>query len=128
MGMSRDSLNGTITGTNLYRLNDNQREQLPPTTESVNIEQVTPTEEDLQAENASITIQRWYRENRLRLQQKQPEQQTSIERDKSALFKQKKPTEDEQKRIRITSPRVRFFFILLNLYSFSRKFNKIIIN
>ncbi len=42
--MSRDSLNGTITGTNLYQSNDNRYQQPLPTSESVNIEQLTSTE------------------------------------------------------------------------------------
>jgi len=41
MGMSRDSLNGTITATNIYQNNENQHEQpLPPTSESVSTERV----------------------------------------------------------------------------------------
>lgn len=39
MGMSRDSLNGTITATNIYQFNENQHEQPLPTLESVSIEE-----------------------------------------------------------------------------------------
>jgi len=41
MGMSRDSLNVTITATNIYQNNENQHEQpLPPTLDSVGTERV----------------------------------------------------------------------------------------
>ncbi len=59
MGMSRDSLNGTITGTNIYQTNDNQHEQpLPPTSESVSAERVPSIVIQQQENNPSRSISR----------------------------------------------------------------------
>ncbi len=77
MGMSRDSLNGTIAGNNLYQSNDNRYELPLPTKESVSNAQGLPTETDLEVENASIKIQRWYRKNNTKRKQR-----PSIEREK----------------------------------------------
>ena len=104
MGMSRDSLNGTITGANLLQSNDNRREPPLPTLESDHTRQTIPAEIDPRRENASITIQRWYRQNNERLQPK-----------KSASFKQKEPLEDEQNQTRIVSLKVWVVVIRLNL-------------
>ncbi|CAF1422790.1 unnamed protein product [Adineta steineri] len=84
LGMSRDSLNGTVTGTNLFQTIAQQQEQPLPALESVDIEQLTLTEIELDAAKSPIIIQQSYR-------------QTHIE------FEQEKPFENEQ--IRIPSAR-----------------------
>ncbi|CAF3411768.1 unnamed protein product [Rotaria socialis] len=55
MGMSRDSLNGTMTatGANIFQANDHRRDRFLPIAESCHSEQVIPTG----VEKASITIQ-----------------------------------------------------------------------
>jgi hypothetical protein len=107
LGMSRDSLNGTITRTNLFQSNDNQHEQPKPISESHTTGQITSTEADLDPLRATANIQRWYQENHTTLEQE-------------------KPTHDEY----ALTPRVRFSLILLNLYSSNRTFinNKILLD
>jgi hypothetical protein len=63
MGMSRDSLNGTVPGTNILETNGNRREQHMAASPIPTIKQTVSTEPDPKAEKASTTIQRWYREN-----------------------------------------------------------------
>lgn len=61
LGMSRDSLNGTVPSTNLH-------DELPlPTKQSMNT--------DPKSEEASIKIQRWYRKNNLRTKPKNSPQE-----------------------------------------------------
>ncbi|CAF2118138.1 unnamed protein product [Rotaria magnacalcarata] len=76
MGMSRDSLNGTMTmtGANIFQANDHRRDRFLPIAESCHSEQVIPTG----VEKASITIQ---------------QEPTDPER-----FEQTNPTEYEQQR------------------------------
>ena len=102
--MSRDSLNGTITRTNILQSNVNQHEQPIPISES-NITGLIPsTEVDLQVERASANIQRWSRENRKKIEQE-------------------KSTDDEQR----STPRVKYFnsfyetYILQIGYTTTRK-------
>ena len=70
VGMSRDSLNGTITEkANHFQSNDNQHEKPIPTSESDDTGKAILNE----VEQATVTIQRWYRTNHQRLQQKKTE-------------------------------------------------------
>jgi hypothetical protein len=67
VGMSRDSLNaGAKTGNNLLQSSHNRREQHMPASQIAGIAQATPTEVDLKAKMASVTIQRWYRKIQMR--------------------------------------------------------------
>jgi hypothetical protein len=106
LGMSRDSLNGTITGINLLQSTDNRREHPMSPLGSASIEQVTPTEADLNAEVASITYEQLYPVNHTRFEQTQLEEQQ-----RSTSFELKTPTDDEQKQ-------VSFSFSILNYYFF----------
>ncbi len=108
--MSRDSLNGTITGTNL---NDNRREHPMTPSGSASIEQVTPTEADLNAEVASITYEQLYPVDHTRFEHRQLEEQQ-----RSTSFELKTPTNDEQKQVHILSFEVSFTFSILNYYFF----------
>ncbi|CAF2977960.1 unnamed protein product [Rotaria sp. Silwood2] len=107
MGMSRDSLNGTITGTNLFPSNDNQHEQLMPIPESSRTGQLISTEADLKSGNSSIAIERWYEKNDERIEEKQLQKQEPIDQEKLTSFEQIRPTEYEhhQQQQEITSPK-----------------------
>jgi hypothetical protein len=64
--MSRDSLHGGGAGTNLLQSSHNRRGQHMPASQIAGIARDTPTEVDLKAKMASITIQRWYRKIQMR--------------------------------------------------------------
>ena len=83
MGMSRDSLNGTIAGARLFRSIDNRREQAMSPVESTRTDQRTPTEDD----------------------------KSMIEPELVAAFEQPHPTVDHQEHPRIASARVSFSLV-----------------
>ena len=140
MGMSRDSLNGTIAGTDFIRPNDVHHERFRPTSESNHTLPMTSTETDRKAENASIKIQQWYRKKRLerRIPTNQKsltlsqqlrstdyklEERNSIDRKNLALFQRITAREDEndhQPQRLIISRQVEFSFVLLNFYLLNR--------
>ncbi|CAF3464792.1 unnamed protein product [Rotaria sp. Silwood1] len=95
MGMSRDSLNGTVTGTNFFPSNNNQHEQLMPTFESLPTGQVISTEVDLQAKNSSITNQQWHQQTNERIEEKQLQQQESNNQERLISSGSTTPTEDK---------------------------------
>jgi len=64
--MSRDSLTGGTTGTNLLQSSHNRRGQHMPASQIAGIAQPTPIENDLKTKMATITIQRWYRKIQMR--------------------------------------------------------------
>ncbi|CAF0738605.1 unnamed protein product [Rotaria sordida] len=109
IGMSRDSLNGTITDTNLFPSNDNQR--MPPS-ESFHTGQVISTEDDLKAENTSINIQQSYQKNDGRIEENKLQQQqhreitspieTQQQKNNNILYNRQLPSSSSISRHRIT--------------------------
>jgi hypothetical protein len=73
MGMSRDSLNGTITGINLYQLDDNRHEQPLPTLESISTEQKSSIEQEKPIEDEQKpSIEQQENNNTSRLSSRRP--------------------------------------------------------
>ncbi|CAF1478867.1 unnamed protein product [Adineta ricciae] len=92
LGMSRDSLNGTITGAAFFQPIDHQREQHVSPFGSVNIDnRTTPVERPL-----SSSRQSHQDESRIEIEESKPEEQ-------SAVFEQEKLPENEPKLPRVPS-------------------------
>lgn len=92
LGMSRDSLNGTLQGNHFPPSNDYRNEQPLPI--------MIISEGDSETDNAAIKIQRWYRKNNTRIKHKKFEPET--------VFEEDIPTRDED--TPKASPRVCFSF------------------
>jgi hypothetical protein len=119
MSMSRDSLNGTVTGTHLFQSIDHRREQAMSPVESARADQTTPTQDAMDADRPPSARQPFDQETpRREHEQEKPEEQSMSEPELVAAFERSQSRAAAHERPRTPSARVSFLCTTFSFYTF----------
>ncbi|UJR32223.1 hypothetical protein I4U23_019688 [Adineta vaga] len=95
MGMSRDSLNGTVTGTNFFQSIDNRHEQPMSPLESVNIDLLSTPTNEIKVERPSLGFHQSYQnEKHIEIEEDKPLEQ-SFEKQQPRILLAKETQREE---------------------------------